>query len=310
MKVCVLYSGEMRTIRKTMALFKQNVLLNQDVHVYAVVQAPRGDVAEWEQWIRTELGNHLQALEWFFPDDTSWVNIRESLLNDMNISDGWKHYLRTSGSMIEHYQLYKNYQNLVRKEQEGVTYDYVVRVRTDVVLTRPLDFKWLQLTHEDIANRLEKVPPGRDGIIQLITNVLYEDRIHVPLARNQVINSKDHLLDEICTTKNIPLILEYIRHGSYVLTFRENLLFIVERRLFYSIPQLGIQYGRCRMINNDYWFNSESQFKITCINSGLSVFNYCTEKEESSLYNYNPANYFDASGNLYDPNVLFFLMRH
>jgi hypothetical protein len=57
MKVAVLFTGALRTIKKTMRYFKQNVLLNSDVDVFASVQN-----LEWESWIRAALGEHLRPI--------------------------------------------------------------------------------------------------------------------------------------------------------------------------------------------------------------------------------------------------------
>jgi hypothetical protein len=53
----------------------------------------------------------------------------------MILDERWKHYLRTSGSMIEYYQLYLAYQALEKYEIEhSMKYDFVLRFRTDTVL--------------------------------------------------------------------------------------------------------------------------------------------------------------------------------
>ena len=87
MKVAVLFTGALRTIKKTMRYFKQNVLLNQDVDVFACLQNDTSmSNSEWESWIREEMGDHLKLITWFSPDDhQDWISLRDKLISHLNL---------------------------------------------------------------------------------------------------------------------------------------------------------------------------------------------------------------------------------
>lgn len=311
-KVGVFYSGELRTIRKTISYFKENILLNDNVHVFATLQAPNTDTVieqEYEQWLRKELGSHLISLVWFYPTNPEWTHLRETLLSKMPIEDTWKHYLRTSGSMIEHYQTYINYKNMCMIESiHDMTYDYIVKYRTDMVITKPVDFQWL-FTSDD------KVCGGDDAILsEVISNIFFAGHInHRTLGDGLAlyVHKNDGLYNTVLLDTNIrSAASKYIQSGNYIITFRENLFYIVKRQYIDAIAHIGIMYGQLKTPYNNYWFNSESQFKEACYSSGLTIIDYGSVKEISSLYEYSYDNFFTANGDLADDNVLFFLMRY
>jgi hypothetical protein len=155
-KVAVLMTGQLRTITKTLIYFKQNVLLNECVHVFLCVQNDTNETnLHWENTFSNELGSHLKAVQWFNLCDETFLYNREKSLNVMNIDENWKNYLRTSGSMVEYYQLHlANLEMCKYENNSGCTYDYVVRYRTDFVLSSKLDFQWNCFTPDDIFQRL------------------------------------------------------------------------------------------------------------------------------------------------------------
>ena len=132
-KVAILYTGESRTIETTIQYFKNNVLLNNNYHVFALVQSDNIDYHH--QIIMNAIGSHIKNLQWFDKNDQTWLQIREDLLQKINIPENWKNYLNNSGSMIEYYQMYLAYQALEKYETENnIKYDFVLRMRTDVIL--------------------------------------------------------------------------------------------------------------------------------------------------------------------------------
>jgi hypothetical protein len=160
MKVAVIYTGALRTIRKTMRYFKQNVLLNPDVHVFACVQNDTPQLAsEQESWISNELGDNLKHIEWFsLSVHNNWVEMRNQLLESMNICDNTRNYLKSSGSMIEYYQLQLAYIKMMKFERQyDFKYDYIIRARTDTIYAKPIDFHWLNWTDNDVQIRVEKI---------------------------------------------------------------------------------------------------------------------------------------------------------
>lgn len=322
MKVAILYTGAIRTIRKTIHFLRSNVILNGDVHVFAAIQRD-DDFEEYDSFIRAELGPSLKDIIWIDKGDPLWVATREFLLHEINVDDNWKMYLKTSGSMVEYYQMYMAYRAMLRYERSnGFEYDELARVRTDCVITRPLDFYWLSLSDEDIKATLSAVvektgdahPGSKVNITKFMTSILYRDRIDVvPAVTRQIYNDSDPLLQQMQSCQDLnPLVKmlgHYLNHGKYIFTLRENVAYVVKRSNFRVIPALGVTYGMYTLPNHSQWFDAESQFKEICADTGLSVFDYCADIEVKSLYNYDERDYFDADGGLKPLNMFFFLRR-
>jgi hypothetical protein len=113
LSIAIIYTGELRTIEKTIHYFKKNILEANpsiQVDVFAILQ----NKPEMEGWIRGHMGEHLKSLEWFDKADPTWKTIQKQLLSNMNIYQEWKDYLENSGSMIEYYQLYLAYSNMTQ----------------------------------------------------------------------------------------------------------------------------------------------------------------------------------------------------
>ena len=139
-KIAIIYTGEFRTIQKTMPLFVQNCLHHPNHHVFAVLQNNGENIHDF---ILQQLGDHLQSIEYFDKMDGNYLNLKNKMLRHMNINESCKNYLIDSGSMIEYYHIYLAYFNIVEKERrDHFKYDYVIRIRCDCVITKPLSFDW------------------------------------------------------------------------------------------------------------------------------------------------------------------------
>jgi len=135
-RVAILYTGQVRTLTQTLFYLRKH-LDNNDV--FAVLQADGAEPKDIESHMRDVLQDSLKSLEWFDPNRAPWPSLSQHMLDTMpDVSDQWKHYLRTSGSMIEYYQLRLAILALQSYETaNNFHYDTIVRMRTDVVLTRP-----------------------------------------------------------------------------------------------------------------------------------------------------------------------------
>lgn len=315
MKIAVLYTGAVRTVKDTIDSFVLN-LLHNDVHVFATVQSD--DTEYFTQLLQEKMGDHLKSITWFDRQDQCWTQMRERLLNSFSIhgvnEDQWKQYLRSSGSMIEHYQLYLSYLQVVGYEtREKIQYDYILRIRPDVVLTKPINFSWLNLSDEEIGSRITRVQSktgNPDLRVSLFMNSLLDStRIDTDLISNECdIHPDDSIVRDLLSSSP-DCIRKYIRNGRYILTLRNNIMYIVKRSYAYLLPCVGTMYGTFPLEKDTYWFNAENQFRMACIHSGLSLFNSTTRLEGDSLYEYDPANYYDEAGNLKKGGCLFFLRR-
>jgi hypothetical protein len=317
MRVAILFTGALRTIKKTIKYFKQNLLLNSYVDVFACIQNDTTQSnEEWNIWLKEQIGEHLKSIEWYIVAP-EWNIHREKLLDSIILPDSWKQYLRTSGSMIEYIQLQYAYMKMSHYEQTcRFIYDYIIKSRTDTIYAKPIDFHWLNWTNSDVNDRikkiieelhLSKIELSQYNIIQYFMNTIISDDLIsiIPYIQSSYITGRDMVVP------NIQHLNDYIKNGSYILTIRANNLYIVRRDLFYLIPSLGTMYGLYHYpYEDEYWFNAENQFRAACYNSNLSIFDYSTTFEEKSLYEYDERRYFDLDYNLINPKMLYCVVRN
>jgi hypothetical protein len=339
MKVAVLFTGALRTIKKTMRYFKQNVLLDSDVDVFACVQ---NDTAtpnlEWESWLGGALGEHLKTITWFsIHEHQDWASLRDKLMSHLNLVECWKNYITTSGSMVEYYQLYLAYLKMCSYEDTHQRYKYIIRVRTDTIFAKPIDFHWLLLSDSEVEERIRaincaliesNIEVTPQNTLSYFMSTIISDRL-IPNIQNiltRYIPNRDCVAAEVTgvtgvtgvttattatTVTDAIAMNEYIKTGAYILTIRANNLYIVSRELFNTIPTLSHIYGFLKSPHNDdYWFNAENQFQSACYFSGLAVFDYNTLFEDKSLYEYDEKRYFDMDFNVLNPYMLYCLVRY
>jgi hypothetical protein len=319
MKVAVIFTGALRTIKKTMRYFKQNVLLNSDVDVFACVQNDTGiSNNEWELWIREEIGSHLKHIQWFsLNDHGDWLSIRNKLMMNLNLAENWKQYLLNSGSIIEYYQLYLAYLKMCSYEDTHQRYQYIIRSRTDTIFAKPIDFHWLNWTDSDVEKRLEKINNALSvsgteltalNTFTYFMNTIFSDDI-IPNIQNIWSEYRPPNCPFPIPQGNVD-INNYIKNGRYILVLRANNLYAVNREFFNLIPTIPFIYGFLKPpVNDGYWFNSENQFQAACYFSGLAVFSYNTEFEDKSLYEYDEARYFNSEYNIINPCMLYCVVR-
>lgn len=331
MRRAILLTGALRTIRKTMKFLKRNVLCTptsggvQPADIYACVQNDTSQSEEeWNTWFHSELGDHLKSITWFsFDRYPAWTSHRELQLEHLNIDEGWKGYLRNSGSMIEYFQLQLVYMKVCQAESKhAFQYDYIVRARTDSIYAKPVDFHWLAWTEDEIEQRLTRIRQemvesnmethARDVLRYFMCTVISDD-----LIPNLAFLVAEHVPSPTDRSEDIPIsssdLHHYLHHGRYILTIRKNNLYIVRRNLFHFLPTLGTMYGFMRSpIADNYWFNAEGQFRDACYYSCLSIFEYSTEFEEKSLaypHQWNEADFFDLNFECIHPRMLYCVVR-
>ena len=319
MKVAVLFTGALRTIKKTMRYFKKNVLLNQDIDVFACIQNDTSTPnSEWESWINEEMGAHLKIITWFSLDEhPEWVSLRNKLISHLNLVENWKDYIKSSGSIIEYYQLYLAYLKMCSYEDTHQRYQYIIRVRTDTIFTKLIDFHWLNWSDSDVENRLQKInneltlsniEVTPKNTFRYFMSTIISDTL-IPNIQNIISRYIPNQFDSIPSTA--AEYNQYVKKGAYILIIRANNLYIVSRELFNFIPTLSYVYGFLKSpYNDEYWYNAENQFQSACYFSGLSVFDYNSIFEDKSLYEYDERRYFDLDFNTINPYMLYCLVRY
>lgn len=303
MKIAIIYTGAVRTMSKTLPIFKQNVLLDEDRHVFAVIQS---DNVSKDLQILNQIESHIKNITWFDKNDKEWLQIKNKLLLNMNISESWKYYLGyNSGSMIEYYQMYLAYLKIIEYEnQNHFHYDYILRIRTDCVLTKPFIIK--KYNKEDVIqifNNIKDVHQTNDisKIVTIfMTSMLDDKRLNLTdITRNCYVNDY-HFITHF---------VNYLNKGQYLITFRENVMFYGPRQVFNDIYKLGVTYGQLKTYDDGYWFNAEGQLKSICLYNNIDIFDSCTTLEVKSLYEYDVTNYYQNNVLKQSDDVLFFLQR-
>lgn len=252
MKVAILYTGELRTFRKTLHLFKKNILDKQDCYIFATVQMNESqNIQEIVPLFIDTMQNSLKSLEFLDKNDKEWLKNKENsldILKNRGVVGGWLNYLSNSGSMIEYYQLYKSYQKMCEYEKNNdIVFDFVIRFRTDTIWTKPLDLSWYN--PEFLSKSVEEMT-------SIFTNV-----------ENKYGNS-----------------FIFPESEKFVLTFRENVIYMCSRKIIDDISVLGVTYGQYQDFeNNNYWFNAESQFRGILSKNKISWFDYRGENEEKMM---------------------------
>lgn len=329
LKVAILYTGETRTIEKTIDIFKRHVLEGTSdaaIHVFAVLQGDAGISPR----IRETMGDHLKSLEWFDRAEPTWKSIQKRLLDTMPVDPRWKSYLENSGSMIEYYQLYLAYSNMCRVElSTNTAYDFVMRIRPDIVINKPIDFSIFsqkQTYYTNLANLMDHIrvrmgrnirddaPITKQEIYILMNSLVdrgrYKHMTHMhsnsPMEKYYHENTE---VDGLSANFSYDALVKYIRSGQYVISLRKNVVYIANRQHFARIASLGVMYGMHCMEGSERWFDAESQFETACINGGFAVFNSTTTLEDKSLYEYDSANYFEGGDVKSDSEFLFFICR-
>lgn len=325
-RVAVFLTGALRTIRRTVRYLKQNILdVNPHAKVFACIQndssTPSG---EWEEWIKESLGHEvLRRVIWYTPESfRMYSEMRDVHLQFAHIDPSWKQYLRTSGSIVEYVQMQQAYMAASYYETEvGEKFDYVIRVRTDSVFLKPVDFHWLHWSDEQVAERVGTIrhvmkTAGLDTedeqLVQtyFMKTLLSDDTI--PNIPNLCSNKAQSVLPVHFST-DASRLNEYLRHGRYILTFRVNHLYICKRDLFTIIPSLGSMYGFYKTPYSDpYWFNAENQFQGACYYSALTAFDYSTFFESTSLaypHEWDEGKFFDEDFNPRHAHMVFCAVR-
>jgi len=320
MNIAILYTGEVRTIEKTLGIFKKHVLdgthADAIIHVFAVLQGDTG----LEPRIRETMGDRLKSMEWFDRTDPTWKSIQKRLLDTMPVDPRWKSYLENSGSMIEYYQLYLAYSNMCMVElSTNTTYDFVMRIRPDIIINKPIDFSVFsqkQTYYTNLMGRTcdDAAPVTKHEIYSFMNSLLDPDRYkHITHMHSntpmETYYNENAEVDDLCANFSYDALAKYVRSGQYVISLRKNVVYLANRAHFERIAGLGMMYGMHRMEGSERWFDAESQFETACIRGGFAVFNSTTTLEDKSLYEYNSSNYFEGDTVKQESTFLFFICR-
>jgi hypothetical protein len=324
-KIAIIYTGESRTIESTIETFRQNLLLNENYHVFAVIQTSNNNLTEdlTEKLIKINMGNNLKSYENFNKNDVYWNKIQDDLLTIINTTPSWNEYLKSnSGSMVEYYQMYLAYQKIVEYEyKENFKYDYVIRIRCDVIITHPIYFDWCDFDEIYIKECFEEIQKiynyeyiiSIDSLVIFMNSIFFKNRIYSDIKKeNKCILSTEIYANLLETTdENIFFsnLRKYINKGKFLITLRNNVVYFIKRKYMSCIAPLGITYGLYKNKSDEPWFNAENQLRQICIESDIDIFDSYTILEEKSLYEYDENNYYKDDNLIKNNDVFFFIKR-
>ncbi len=330
-KIAIFYTGEPRTIYKTIKYFKNNILINDNYHVFALLQSSNED-ENIKKLLYENISNNLKTLNFFDKDELKWKEIREDLLSKINLSVGWKNYLRNSGSMLEYYQLYLAFKDMEKYENENIFYyDYILKIRCDNIIVKPILFDWINYNKEKIYDMLNNIKLKYNfnsiidyKLISIFMNTLYNNqRLEVAMdfcstnykwaKEYSKTDSLKNLFNHQNEKEFIDDFYNYFKDEKYCIIFRTNNIYFMNRKNFEPVHTLAFNYGKYRDndIEDNYWFNAESQF-VKCLRYyNLDVFDSTTLLEDKSICAYDNSNYFDSNNELItnSPNFMFFVCR-
>lgn len=298
MLCAIVYTGEVRTLNSVIDTFKKHVLLDENKHVFGVLQSSNKEF--YDKLVKDKMGNNLKSLQWFEHNDT-WTSLRDRLIDNMGLTLPWKQYIAyNSGSMVEYYQMYLAYKEIEKYEMNhGIKYDFIYRIRCDCIITRPINYQFTQNKEEvnNMCDMIEKIH-GKENVLNVfMTSLCDPDRLMVTKERSYINFMPTNIND----------VYEFLHSGEYLVTFRHNVFYFGPRRVFEKIYKLGVTYGEWYK-PDDYWFNSESQLRLICELQGINVYDTCLTMEAKSLYEYNVNNYY-KDNELINNDVFFFLKR-
>ena len=169
LQIAILFTGQIRTLLKTIENFKKNVLIpnteHHILHIYTCLEYPEINnpsithsyQQEIQELFHDLFGKHLftTSIQWISSKDALCRFVREKTVQTLPVHDLWKDYLgNRSGSITEYYQLYKGFEQIEQYEsQTNTKYDFFIRTRCDISIPHPLHFNQFQYSTEQIIQR-------------------------------------------------------------------------------------------------------------------------------------------------------------
>lgn len=297
-KIAILFTGQIRTLLKTIENFKKNVIepnTQHTLHIYTCLEYPDSsnqfEINQYKTEVQhifdTQFENHLiQPIFWLSSRDEICRFIRDKSVETMYISDLWKDYLRNrSGSVTEYYQLYKGYEQIENYEKkENIKYDLFLRTRCDIFIPQPLEFKNFQFHYLEIIERylkikdyfpkasvahcialyLTSIPQPLEKAIQRITTpkftleIFYHQNNHITYERFLNPNHPDN---SNLTLDEITEFIQRIFHSTR-LAYRQNLFYmglINKHGLAEKDIVLNYKYIEEKRIKYTYSFNGSER---------------------------------------------------
>lgn len=171
-----------------------------------------------------------------------------SRLNWQAIGPG---FIKTSGSIIQYYQVWKLWQHVLAYERAhpDIAFTHCMRTRCDIIFNEPIK----------ITDRFTESNPWYDA---------YQ-------AENRIDNNPSHYHD---TTHELP---SSPTERDYVITFCVDLVWMARRQTFDKLSQIIYHYGLWDS-GHPYSFNAETTFHEFCVN--YNIHHYGITETKFPLY--------------------------
>jgi len=329
-KIAIFYTGLVRTLESTIPhivsyLNKENYVNNCEFNIFCTFQSNTdNEIAFINKLLYFSFKNKIKSISWINKDNNEWINLSNSLIKNIDTNDYWKDYLLSSGSMIEYYQMYNSYIHMKNYEREkNINYDFILRLRTDVIMKDEINFDFQSFTPSLIKEHLIKVQKtlNKDSFIDIDVFNYFMNTFTINNRKtydaNKLFFSQIHensfaKLQKVDFNKEeyVNALYNYIQSGDFLLTLRNNVVYFGKAKVFEKIHKLGITYGAYKIAEEPtYWFNAECQLSGICRENIIDYYSSVTNLEGDSLYNYNQSNYFDNNNKLISDAYSFFIKR-
>lgn len=172
MKVALLVTGEIRTLEKTWKLILDHIIApnEADVFIYGQKQAyDKHELPFAQDQFHQYWGSAVKSIKFMSLEELREYNLLSQYLyhykpafkSEVFARSGVnKEYLLQSGTLIEHYQIWRCGQMILQYEQQNqIKYDLVMRIRLDSIFIHPFECKafyegWSKSIPNQLMNRI------------------------------------------------------------------------------------------------------------------------------------------------------------
>lgn len=262
MTTAVLFTGQERSLARTIRLLRRNLLEPNSVVVFFACESDNPD-----RFLSHFSGLAVGGTDFRTTFRDSEFHSLVQLISSSNrpalrdevfrrTTEGWTaNYVWNSGTLLQYYQLWKAWQLLLSYERtHSMVFTNVVRCRPDCLLTETIDLSKLSVTNDELASR------GMGSA-----------RIQAIHAARQSSGEYEHPLGHPYTSK-------------VIWTLGHEQIWIAKRDVFALFGPMVFQYG-CWDSGGRCAFNSETFFHQFCVANHVTHW-ACIESLEH-LFNYS-----------------------
>ena len=162
MRVAVLFTGQERSLRRTIRLLRKNLLEPNNATVFFACETGNNDAFK-QHFDGIEIGgadlrDSFRCAEFGGLVHMIYTSSRVGLTQNVfdRTSEGWSiNYVFNSGTLLQYYQVWKAWMLVLKYEaQHKMKFDVVVRCRPDSLITEKLDLSSVMSSDELVCRSL------------------------------------------------------------------------------------------------------------------------------------------------------------